>query len=268
MPRVERAGASLYYELYGDRGDPAVVFAHGAGGNAASWWQQVPFFLDRGFRVVVFDHRGFARSTCAEGDLAVTHFRPDLLAILDAEKIERAALVCQSMGGWTGLPIAVKQPERLRCLVLCGTPGGLWTNLVRDSFAKITQPVPAGTGSSGGIEAIVGPGGRALAEDYPAREPRMAFLYGQIANMNNVSPTLLSSMSAANTQLAELERYTTPTLVISGDKDLLFPPEVLKNVAATIPGAQLECFDGAGHSTYFEQPDRFNAVVAAFIDKH
>ena len=56
--------------------------------------------------------------------------------------------------------------------------------------------------------------------------------------------------------------------MISGDKDVLFPPDVLENVVATIPGAQLERFDGAGHSTYFEQPDRFNAVVAAFVDKH
>ncbi|MBW1883130.1 MAG: alpha/beta hydrolase [Deltaproteobacteria bacterium] len=261
MPRVERAGASLYYEIYGDPNDPAVVFAHGAGGNAASWWQQVPFFLDRGFRVVVFDHRGFARSACAEGDLAVTHFPADLLAILDAEKIDRTALVCQSMGGWTGLPTAVQHPERLRCLVLCGTPGGLWTDVVRDSFAKIAERVQ-------GIGGIVGPGGAALADDYPAREPKMAFLYEQIANMNDVSPALLTSMSAAQTQPAELEGFATPTLVISGDKDVLFPPDVLENVVATIPGAQLERFDGAGHSTYFEQPDRFNAVVAAFVDKH
>jgi pimeloyl-ACP methyl ester carboxylesterase len=261
MPRVEHAGASLYYESYGEEADPAVVFAHGAGGNAASWWQQVPFFLDRGLRVVVFDHRGFARSACAEGELEVTHFPGDLLAILDAAEIEQAALVCQSMGGWTGLPAALQHPDRLRCLVLCGTPGGLWTDVVRDSFAQIAERVQ-------GMGGIVGPGGAALADDYPSREPRMAFLYQQIANMNDVPAALLASMSAAQTQPAELEAFATPTLVISGDKDVLFPPDVLANVAATIPGAQLELFEGAGHSTYFEQPDRFNAVVAAFIDKY
>ena len=96
----------------------------------------------------------------------------------------------------------------------------------------------------------------------------MAFLYQQIANMNDVPAALLTSLTAAQTQPAELEGFATPTLVLSGDKDVLFPPEVLENVAATIPGAVLERFDGAGHSTYFEQPDRFNAIVAAFIDKH
>jgi pimeloyl-ACP methyl ester carboxylesterase len=261
MPRVENAGADLYYESHGDPDGSTVVFAHGAGGNAASWWQQVPFFLDRGYRVLAFDHRGFARSPCNAADLSITHFPADLLAILDAEEIERAALVCQSMGGWTGLPMAIAHPGRLRCLVLCGTPGGLWTDVVRDSFGKVADRVR-------GIGGIVGPGGAALADDYPKREPAMAYLYTQIANMNDVPAALLASITAARTEPAELADFSTPTLVISGSKDVLFPPEVLQNVADTIPGAQLERFEGAGHSTYFEQPDRFNTVVSAFIEKN
>ncbi|MCP4908453.1 MAG: alpha/beta hydrolase [bacterium] len=260
MPRVDHAGASLYYEVFGATGDPALVFAHGAGGNAASWWQQVPFFLDRGFRVITYDHRGFARSPCTEADQQVTYFPADLLALLDAEGIGRTALVCQSMGGWTGLPAAIQHPERLSCLVLCGTPGGLWTDEVRDSFARIGKRVQ-------GIGGIVGPGGAALADDYPSREPRMAFLYEQIANMNDVPPALLANMSTVQIQPVELKHFSTPTLVIAGEEDVLFPPDVLESVAETIPSAQFERFEGAGHSTYFEQPDRFNSVVAAFIDK-
>ena len=59
-----------------------------------------------------------------------------------------------------------------------------------------------------------------------------------------------------------------PTLVIAGSKDVLFTPEVLREVADTIPGAELVELDGAGHSTYFEQPERFNATVAEFLDKN
>ena len=94
-----------------------------SGGNRLSWWQQVPSFGDT-YRVLVLDHRSFGRSRCDAGHFRTAHFPTDLLAILDAEAIGRAALVCQSMGGWTGLPIAVKHPERVSCLVLCDTPGG------------------------------------------------------------------------------------------------------------------------------------------------
>ena len=79
MPRVESAGASLYYETHGS--GPAVVLAHGAGGNAMVWWQQVPHFARR-HTVVVFDHRGFFRSRCAPEALDPGLFASDLAAIL------------------------------------------------------------------------------------------------------------------------------------------------------------------------------------------
>ncbi len=259
MPTVENAGATIYYEARGT--GSAVVFAHGAGGNAASWWQQVPFFLERGCRVVTFDHRGFGRSACSEDAMDLGEFPADLLAILDAEGIDRAALVCQSMGGWTGLPTALRHPDRVRCLVLCGTPGGLWTPKVENGFGQVAERVRR--------VGLTGPGGAALADDFPGREPGRAFLYEQISSFNQgIPPSLMGKIPEARTQPDELGSYRVPTLVIAGSKDSLFPPEILKEVADTIPGAVLSEFDGAGHSTYFEQPDRFNAAVSEFLDKH
>ena len=119
MPTIEREGAALYYETHGS--GPAVVFVHGSGGSALSWWQQIPHFAKR-HRVVAFDHRGFGRSTCRTRSLDPRHFADDLAAILDAAGVARAALVCQSMGGWTGLPFALAHPERTAALVLAGRP--------------------------------------------------------------------------------------------------------------------------------------------------
>lgn len=64
MAFVDARGARIYYECHGE--GPALVFAHGRGGNAASWCQQVPRFV-RDYRVLVFDHRGFGRSRCEPG---------------------------------------------------------------------------------------------------------------------------------------------------------------------------------------------------------
>ena len=52
-------GIDLHYQVYGE--GETVVFAHGAGGNLLSWWQQIPFFSRR-FQCVTFDHRGFGHS--------------------------------------------------------------------------------------------------------------------------------------------------------------------------------------------------------------
>ena len=112
---IERGSGVLYYE---DAPPPSVdpseapvaVLAHGAGGNAAIWWQQIPALRDAGYRVITFDHRGFGRSTAGTAEL--NEFPDDLLAILEREQIERFSLVCQSMGGWTGMQTALRVPER------------------------------------------------------------------------------------------------------------------------------------------------------------
>ena len=68
-----------------------VVLTHGAGGSHAAWFQQVPVLADAGYRVVTWDSRGFGCSTFASGTLGTAAAVADLVAILDATGIERAA---------------------------------------------------------------------------------------------------------------------------------------------------------------------------------
>jgi len=258
MPEVESGAARIHYEVSGQ--GPALVLAHGAGGNCLSWWQQVPFFAQQ-YTVVTFEHRCFGRSQCPQESFHPRHFVTDLLAVLDAEGIERAALVCQSLGGWTGLPTALQHPERVRCLVLAGTPGGLFTPKVREAAA----PVAAGAGREG-IR-----GNLALAPDYPRRRPDMAHLYDAISALNTgFEPGLLRSLIDADSRIepGQLEGYAVPTLILSGECDQIFPPEALREVAGQIPGAELVSFPGIGHSTYFEDPEGFNARVLEFVSRH
>jgi pimeloyl-ACP methyl ester carboxylesterase len=258
MPTIETRDAEIYYECHGE--GRCVVFAHGAGGNAASWWNQVPFFAERGYRTIAFDHRGFGRSRCASEHFDPAEFPADLRAVLDAEGIGRAALVCQSMGGWTGLPSALESPERVIALVLCGTPGGLWTDAVAASFAGIAARVAEDGG-------IVGPGGAALGASYRKSNPAGAFLYDQISSFNRgLDPGDVGKIAGVRISTNDVAGYRTPTLVISGSEDVLFTPAALDSVAATLPGASLERFGGAGHSTYFEQPERFNRVLLEFLE--
>lgn len=261
MPTLVNAGAEIYYESHG--AGPALVFAHGAGGNAASWWQQVPFFVERGFQVLAFDHRGFGRSRAPAEALELKHFVADLCAILDAEGVARAALVCQSMGGWSGLPLTLGHPERVRALALCGTPGGVWTQEVAAALAGVGERIR----DAGGLSA---PGGPALGASFAARDPRGAFLYDQISAFNALADPspLLGQIGAVRFDASSFAEYATPTLVIAGREDVLFPPDAMESVARTIPGAQLSWFETAGHSTYFEEPDRFNELVADFLARH
>ena len=258
MPHVRSGSAEIYYEIHGS--GPTLVLAHGAGGNRVIWFQQVPVFAQR-YRVVTFDHRCFGRSTCPPEDFHPKHFTSDLLAILDAEGIERAALVCQSMGGWTGLSTAVRHPERVACLALCGTPGGLVTPTVLAAAARIGQ-----NASRDGIR-----GQAALAPDFPERRPDLAFLYDQVSGLNVDFPMeALARMFDPEGRVdpADLADYAIPTLLVAGEHDGLFPPEALREVAKEIPGCAWCDIPGAGHSTYFEDAEQFNAHVGDFVAQH
>src|SRR5439155_13332358 len=103
---------------------PAVVFSHGLGGHTLFYYQQVPYFA-RHYRAILFDHRGFGRSICPLELVHPKFFADDLAAILDREQVDKAAIVCQSMGGLAGLPFALRCPDRAAALVLASSPGGI-----------------------------------------------------------------------------------------------------------------------------------------------
>jgi 3-oxoadipate enol-lactonase len=254
MPTVETNGASIYYEVYGE--GPAITFAHGRGGNAASWWQQVPKFAQY-YKVIVFDHRIFGRSVCAPENFDRSLFDSDLLAILDVEGVEKTAIVCQSMGGWTGLKTAVFHPQRVSCLVLSNTPGGLNIPPVQDALVKSRQRF-----------AEQGVGRAAVAPDFPERNPEGAYLYRQIGSLNINLPEDLSGRNPGGVSPSDMAGYSVPTLMITSEHDALFTPALIREVATHIPGAEIIELPTAGHSPYFETPDAFNQTIANFLSKH
>jgi len=119
MSFVQAQGCRIYHERHGQ--GPALVFCHGAGSNAATWWQQIPFFSSR-FTCLTLDCRGFGRSLARPDSLTWDALTRDLLAVLDAERIDRAALVCQSLSGGMGLRLALAHPDRVWALVSSGSP--------------------------------------------------------------------------------------------------------------------------------------------------
>lgn len=246
--------ASIYYEVHGD--GPCVVFAHGRGGNAASWWQQVPAFAGS-YKVIVFDHRCFGRSRCPSDAFDREKFDRDLIAVLDAEGIEQAAIVCQSMGGWTGLRTALRHPDRVRCLVLSNTPGGVDTPGVRNALRQAREDFHRR-----------GVGAAAVAEDFGSRAPEAAFLYRQIGSLNLQIPEALGHGGEGWVSPDALQALRLPVLVISSEHDQIFPPAAIREVAGLIPDADYVELPMAGHSPYFETPDRFNETIAPFLERH
>ncbi len=259
MPYVETDKARLYYELHGEAG-PVVTLAHGGGGNMLEWFQQVPALL-ADYRVLLFDQRGWGRSTCAVADMQFPYFPTDALAVMDAVGVTRTAIVSHAIGGWTALATAIAAPDRIACIVMSASGGGI----LSDGILKAFRDGPGRAVSERNkIQNVM------TAPDFPEREPALYFLMRQIGTLNqDVGAFMKRSLDPGNgVTAARLENYNVPTLVIGGRESRIIPPDVLRDASAQIPGAEFQEIPGAGHAPPFEQPDAFNAAVRGFLTRH
>ena len=255
MPYVTR-DVDIYYVQAGVPNTEAIFFCHGAGGNSTSWWQQVPEFATS-YRCLAHDHRGFGRSRCTGEQFVVGEFAGDVLAVMDAEGVESAHFVCQSMGGWTGVQVALNHPDRIRSLVLSDTIGGIALQSGVDSIVTMAERAER-------LGAI----SPALAPDYPRTNPPGTFLYTEISAFNTSFEDLLIFQKMFSTEgLVPLERARElglPVLIFAGRNDIIWPPETLHELAGHISGARVVDID-SGHSPYFENPVAFNSALREFL---
>ena len=163
------AGAEVYWQAHGE--GPAIVLAHGIGGNHAIWYRQLDA-LSRANRVILFDHRGFGLSRDHDGR-GRDAFVDDLTALLDHLGETKVALVGQSMGAGTCVGFAHRAPERVAALAICDSLHGIEET---SDVNAIMDGARVRTAALGQIERVLGAGA-----------PReLAALYRQIASFNTV----------------------------------------------------------------------------------
>lgn len=255
---VEHDGETIYFEVLGEGGVP-LVLSHGAGGNHSIWFQQAAHFAaDRA--VVVWDHRGYGRSSDHADRSGPEVATGDLLAVVDHLGIERADLVGQSMGGWTSVGAVLERPSLARSLVLADTLGGITSPSIEAAAAGAHRPeVPVDAARRLGLHPAIDP---SLAD----RDPARAHLYQQLAETTSVDvPTLIGRLRATRRDADDVGRITCPVLCVVGDRDPLFPPAAVRALADLLPDARVSEIPGSGHSPYFEDPELWNLVVRRFL---
>jgi len=250
---LSRDGDEIYFETVGAPDAPVVVLGHGAGGNHAIWYQQVPVFA-RDYRVVTWDQRGFGLSTNRNDRAHPRTAASDLLAILDHLGVERAHVVGQSLGGWAALGFAIDHAERVRSLVLADTIGGI---AIPDWWKAAVQAQREGPFNH-----------PALADGFCRDHPERAHLYLQIGGLKREADhdqvAVLRGLREVTFDDAVLAGHRVPTMFIVGTEDEIFSPATIAEAAGRVPGARVEHVAGAGHSPYFEQPEAWNALVLDF----
>jgi pimeloyl-ACP methyl ester carboxylesterase len=260
---LETNGARIYYEVEGS-GEP-VVLIHAGVANLRMWDGQVPALRD-GYRVIRYDTRGYGRT---ETDPVEFSNRADIAALLDHLGEESAHVVGLSRGGIIALDYTIERPDRVRSLVVAaGGIGGYESpeESPPETFEAAEKLMEAkdwaGLAEWETAYWADGPGQRTdRAPDVRAKVHEWV-LTNYLAEKEEGTPQPLDPPAAG--RLGELK---APLLVVIGTLDEPGTQESMRHLAATVPGAQLETFEGAAHMLNLEQPDRFNRILREFLDR-
>lgn len=258
---LETTGARIHYVVAGS--GPAVVLLHGWALSVREWDEQIAALAPR-YRVVAFDRRGYGRSI---GFADPSADPGDVRALLDALRIRSAVLVGHSAGADVASRFAAAMPDRVEALVLYG--GG-----EPDSF-----PVPLPLGPSVamakqfarryGVDSLMRfvtslpqfrPGPRRSAANAARLDAILAAYRGKdLLEDHPESAAFPRPLTDA------MRRWPTPTLFLSGEWEGPRWQVVSDSLVRWMPDARKVLIPGGGHAVHFDEPERFNAALLAFL---
>ncbi|MFM7403696.1 MAG: alpha/beta fold hydrolase [Erythrobacter sp.] len=237
-------------------GEASLLFIHGAGANSAAWWQQFAAFAPA-HHVIAYDLPGFGESDAADPAALAEQMVAAAVNVLAAAGASRARVVCQSLGGWTGVRLALARPDLIERLVLCCTLAGIAHPPGIQSFMAAREQMGAR-----------GPAALGLTERFMAANPLMASVYRQLGAFNPpADPSLAAGLFAPDFLVppADLAAIAAPVLMIAGEHDPIWPPAALAGMVPCFANARQVVLPGTGHSPYFEQPEAFNRLIREFF---
>jgi pimeloyl-ACP methyl ester carboxylesterase len=254
MPTVATNGIDLYYERFGEPGDPVLLMVNGLGSQCIRYDEELcEAFVDRYLEVIRFDNRDVGLSTHLAGGAPYTldDMVADTVGLLDALEIERVHAWGCSMGGMIAQLLAIGHPARVASLTsIMSTTGdrnvGQASPELIASLVELSAPTTdLDVALDRAVEnaRVIGSPGE-WDEAWQRRRQR-AFIE------RSYDPAgvgrQITAVAAAPDRSEALAHLDVPTLVIHGDVDPLIDVSGGRRTAELVPGAELLVIEGMGH---------------------
>jgi pimeloyl-ACP methyl ester carboxylesterase len=230
-------------------------------GYTDSWfsYSKVLPLLDARYRGYILDQRGHGESDRSPDGYSMRGFAKDVLAFMDKNGLDKATVVGHSMGSFVAQHVAALAPSRVRRLVLLGSAttsrNGGTLDLQREVNA-LSDPLP-----------------KKFVRDFQVSttfQPMSAdFLNRVIIESLKCDAKTWKEVIAAHVAPdapADLTKVTTPTLILWGEKDSIFPRNEQDKLVKAIPGAVLKVYGDTGHAVHWDRPREVARDLKEFLE--
>lgn len=288
---LQSNGLRMAYEEFGDPADPAILLVAGLYNQLVRWpLKFCELLVANGFRVIRFDNRDIGLTDKMDGVRAPSFFRlalkhylripisapyslddmaDDTVGVLDALNIQQAHIVGMSMGGMISQLVTAKYPHRILSLTsIMSTSGERGKGVASAKVsAAMLQPVTkerSALDNAVNIWQLIG------SPAYPMSDDDVRTLIKAEHKRSSNPAGYMRQIAAIRTAPGRaklLRAITAPVLIIHGNQDLLVPVSGGIDTAKHIAHAQLELFEGMGHTLPAELLPRFVELIVANTQK-
>jgi len=261
MPRIPSDDAEIFYEANGS-GSP-VVLLHPFPVHHEFWAPHAQMLSSR-YRLIMPDLRGHGESSLGSGPATMQKHAADIARVMDDAGIDRAPLVGVSIGGYAIFEFWRRFRDRVSALVLCNTKAQSDAPEARANRLQVADDVL----QRGTEQFFEGMAQKVLGET--TRRSRPDLVEGALRMMRKMSAENVAGvqrgMAERPDSVPTLKTITVPTLIITGDEDLMTGLPEAELMKANIPGSQMKVVAKAGHYSPWEQPEEVGKLLRQFLD--
>jgi 3-oxoadipate enol-lactonase len=258
---VDRGGFSLAADVTGQpEGAPWLILSNSLGASRMMWEPQLALLGTR-YRVLRYDTRGHGASDTPHGTYTLAKLGDDVIALMDHFRIGKASFMGLSLGGMTGLGLAINHGSRFERIICCDARADAPPAFVGgwDERKAAVQ--------KGGLQSIVSETmrrwfverWRETNKDHLAR-----FEHVFIATTVEGYQACASALRSLD-YLKDLGSVRVPMLYVVGEKDVGAPPAVMQAMAQATPGAEFAIIPDAAHLPNIDNTPAFNAAISGFL---
>jgi pimeloyl-ACP methyl ester carboxylesterase len=235
----------------------AVLMIHGLGGTTNTWTPLLGAFARH--KRVRLDLPGSGRSWRVEGPLSMEKFVDAAKRALAAAKVDRAHVVAHSMGTIVAAHLAAAEPAMVRSLALLGPllapPDQARANIRARAKKVLTE------GMQPTADALVQ---ASTSNETRQRRPVAVAFVRESLMGQNPDGYARSCEALADARAADTSRISCPTLLVTGDEDVVSPPQSVRGMGQKISGSRVEVLRGCGHWTPVEKPEECMDLLNRF----